>query len=120
MAEGLEPDEISLRVKRTQPETEVTVRVGRQATLAAFRELLAEASGVPAPQQRLIFRGRILADSSPAGVPLTLEALGLEDGHVLHLVTRAAEVAAAGALPVHRVAQNVSLGRARARRLRAV
>ncbi len=54
---------------------------------------------MPVNQQRLIFRGRVLADMTPEGVPCTLQALGLEDGHTLHMVTRAPEVAAAAGAP---------------------
>jgi hypothetical protein len=60
-----------------------------QLPLAEFRELLAAQAALPAAQQRLIFRGRVLSDAAPSGEPLTLEALGIEDGHTLHLVTRA-------------------------------
>ena len=63
-----------------------------QTLLSAFRELLAapEQSGVPVAQQRLTFRGHVLADVNPAGEPNSLQAVGVvEDGDTLHLVIRA-------------------------------
>jgi hypothetical protein len=65
-----------------------------QLPLSEFRERLAAESSLPAAQQRLIFRGRVLPDTSPTGEPLTLASLDIQDGHTLHLVTRAPAVAA--------------------------
>ena len=45
---------------------------------------------MPVAQQRLIFRGHVLADVNAAGEPNTLQAVGVvEDGDTLHLVIRA-------------------------------
>lgn len=45
---------------------------------------------MPVAQQRLIFRGAVLADNNAAGEPNTLQAVGVvEDGDTLHLVIRA-------------------------------
>ena len=55
-----------------------------QTTIAALKDLLADPTSTPAPSQRMIYRGRELADTS------TLAAAGVGDGHTLHLVQRQA------------------------------
>ncbi|KAG0459258.1 hypothetical protein HPP92_022386 [Vanilla planifolia] len=50
------------------------------ATVGDFKILLAEKCDVPAQQQRLIYKGRILKDEQ------TLESYGLESDHAIHLV----------------------------------
>jgi hypothetical protein len=80
-----------------------------QTLLSAFRELLAapEQSGVPVAQQRLIFRGHVLADVNAAGEPNTLQAVGVvEDGDTLHLVIRADVPPPAAPAPQARVNVN--------------
>ena len=110
------PATIAVRVRRIEPQVEYTLTVSpevrsrcvsplarggarasaaltarvTQTPLAAFRELLAEQSGVPVAQQRLIFRGQVLANVSASGAHNTLQACGVvEDGDTLHLVIRA-------------------------------
>lgn len=94
---GCQANEINLRVKRLEPEAEYVLRVAPTMEMSTFRERLEEVCSVPAAQQRLIFRGRVLSDLAATGEPLTLAGVGLEDGHTLHLVVRAREVAAAAA-----------------------
>ncbi|PKU67391.1 Ubiquitin [Dendrobium catenatum] len=50
------------------------------ATVGAFKTLLAEKSDIPMQQQRLIYKGQILKDEQ------TLESYGLESDHTVHLV----------------------------------
>lgn len=81
---------MTLRVRRTAPdEVEHSMSVLPTATLSYFKQQLSLVCGVPVEAMRLIFRGHILADRGPSGDALTLASHGLEDGHVIHLVTRA-------------------------------
>lgn len=60
--------------------SKVTVRSGLDSTVAAFKSLLAQNCDVPADQQRLIYKGRILKDDQ------TLESYGLQPDHTVHMV----------------------------------
>ncbi|WVZ57505.1 hypothetical protein U9M48_007884 [Paspalum notatum var. saurae] len=68
-----------------------TVRADLGATVGAFKEVVAGSCDVPAPQQRLIYKGRILKDEQ------TLESYGVETDHTIHLVRGVAPPAASGA-----------------------
>ncbi|CAK9199506.1 unnamed protein product [Sphagnum troendelagicum] len=50
------------------------------STVRDLKVLLVERSEIPADQQRLIYKGRVLKDDS------TLESYGLQDDHTIHLV----------------------------------
>ncbi|KAL6906459.1 hypothetical protein ACP4OV_004060 [Aristida adscensionis] len=67
-----------------------TVRADLGATVGAFKEVVAGSCDVPAPQQRLIYKGRILKDEQ------TLESYGVETDHTIHLVRGVAPPAASG------------------------
>ncbi|KAG2550798.1 hypothetical protein PVAP13_9KG315600 [Panicum virgatum] len=68
-----------------------TVQADLAATVGAFKEVVAGSCDVPAPQQRLIYKGRILKDEQ------TLESYGVETDHTIHLVRGVASPAASGA-----------------------
>ncbi|KAL5209777.1 hypothetical protein ABZP36_005400 [Zizania latifolia] len=53
-------------------------------TVDAFKAIVAESCDVPAPQQRLIYKGRILKDEQ------TLASYGVETDHTIHMVRGAA------------------------------
>uniref|UniRef100_A0A2P2LMV2 Scythe/bat3 n=1 Tax=Rhizophora mucronata TaxID=61149 RepID=A0A2P2LMV2_RHIMU len=57
-------------------------RVDRNMPVAVFKEKIADETGVPVGQQRLIFRGKVLKDEH------LLSEYQLENGHTLHLVVR--------------------------------
>lgn len=57
-----------------------SVQTALDAFVGAFKSLLSEKCDVPAEQQRLIYKGRILKDDQ------TLESYGLESDHTIHLV----------------------------------
>ncbi|XP_030522824.1 ubiquitin domain-containing protein DSK2b-like isoform X1 [Rhodamnia argentea] len=57
-----------------------TVKTGLDSTVEAFKAVLAQSCDVPADQQRLIYKGRILKDSE------TLESYGLQADHTVHMV----------------------------------
>ncbi|KAJ0969798.1 hypothetical protein J5N97_022675 [Dioscorea zingiberensis] len=59
-----------------------TFRVDKNMLIQSLKEKIAEATGIPAGQQRLIFRGKVLKDDH------ALSEYHLEDGHTLHLVVR--------------------------------
>ncbi|CAN6294434.1 unnamed protein product [Urochloa humidicola] len=67
-----------------------TVQADLAATVGAFKEVVAGSCDVPAPQQRLIYKGRILKDEQ------TLESYGVETDHTIHLVRGVASSAASG------------------------
>ncbi|XP_064992965.1 ubiquitin domain-containing protein DSK2a-like isoform X1 [Musa acuminata AAA Group] len=57
-----------------------SVQIALDSTVGAFKAALVEKCDVPAEQQRLIYKGRILKDEH------TLESYGLESDHTIHLV----------------------------------
>ncbi|KAJ7521042.1 hypothetical protein O6H91_19G036300 [Diphasiastrum complanatum] len=57
-----------------------SVQADLGSTVSAFKALLVEQSDVPADQQRLIYKGRVLKDEN------TLESYGLQSDHTVHLV----------------------------------
>ncbi|CAM6047912.1 unnamed protein product [Sphagnum compactum] len=59
-----------------------TIRVAKNVAVPALKEHLATVVGVPADNQRLICRGKVLKDDQ------LLSAYNVEDGHTLHLVAR--------------------------------
>ncbi|XP_058090636.1 ubiquitin domain-containing protein DSK2b-like isoform X2 [Magnolia sinica] len=61
-----------------------SVQTGLDATVGVFKGILAENCDVPAEQQRLIYKGRILKDEQ------TLESYGLQADHTVHMVRGAA------------------------------
>ncbi|CAN1134755.1 Ubiquitin domain-containing protein DSK2b [Linum perenne] len=60
--------------------TKFTVRTALESTVQAFKALLAQNCDVPAEQQRLIYKGRILKDDQ------TLVSYGLQADHTVHMV----------------------------------
>ncbi|KAJ7953216.1 Ubiquitin domain-containing protein [Quillaja saponaria] len=64
-----------------------SVQISLEATIGSFREVIAQNSDIPADQQRLIYKGRILKDDQ------TLQSYGLEADHTVHLVRGIATVA---------------------------
>ncbi|OAY65448.1 Ubiquitin domain-containing protein DSK2b [Ananas comosus] len=61
-----------------------SVQVDLEATVGAFKAVVAGSCDVPAEQQRLIYKGRILKDDQ------TLASYGVESDHTIHLVRGAA------------------------------
>lgn len=57
-----------------------SVRASLGSTVVAFKDLLAQNCDVPANQQRLIYKGRILKDDQ------TLDSYGLQADHTIHMV----------------------------------
>lgn len=57
-----------------------TVEADIAGTVAAFKQLLAPRCDIPADQQRLIYKGRILKDDN------SLQSYGLQSDHTIHLV----------------------------------
>ncbi|CAM8904607.1 unnamed protein product [Rhodiola kirilowii] len=58
----------------------MAVRAGLESTVGEFKELVAQNCDVPAAQQRLIYKGRILKDDQ------TLQSYGLQAEHTVHMV----------------------------------
>ena len=70
---------ISINVKTLSGKV-MSLIVDPEDTIQELKEYLEEKSGVPAAQQRLIFRGKQVADAK------TLAEYKVETGSVLHLV----------------------------------
>ncbi|KAM2219007.1 hypothetical protein TB2_017851 [Malus domestica] len=66
-----------------------TVQIGLESTVGSFKEVLSPKCDIPANQQRLIYKGRILKDDQ------TLQSYGLEADHTLHLVRASANTGVA-------------------------
>ncbi|KAE8719161.1 Ubiquitin domain-containing protein DSK2b [Hibiscus syriacus] len=60
--------------------TKFTVRTSLESTVGVFKSVLAQNCDVPADQQRLIYKGRILKDDQ------TLQSYGLQGDHTVHMV----------------------------------
>ncbi|GJJ79155.1 hypothetical protein EMPS_11514 [Entomortierella parvispora] len=75
---------ITLSVKTLESQTHA-VSLPPSETVLQLKERLAAMLEVPSPRQRLIFRGRVLADDK------ALTEYSLQDGHTIHLVTRPAD-----------------------------
>ncbi|XP_010548158.1 PREDICTED: ubiquitin domain-containing protein DSK2b-like isoform X2 [Tarenaya hassleriana] len=70
-----------------------TVRTCLDSTVGSFKALVAQNSDVPANQQRLIYKGRILKDDQ------TLLSCGLQGDHTVHMVRGSAPSSASPAVP---------------------
>ncbi|OAY57643.1 ubiquitin domain-containing protein DSK2a [Manihot esculenta] len=70
-----------------------SVGISLSSTVEAFKAVLAGKCDVPADQQRLIYKGRILKDDQ------TLHSYGLEADHTVHMVRGFAPAAAANTAP---------------------
>eukprot|EP00262_Sarcandra_glabra_P021397 TRINITY_DN903_c0_g2_i1.p1 TRINITY_DN903_c0_g2~~TRINITY_DN903_c0_g2_i1.p1 ORF type:complete len:538 (+),score=90.90 TRINITY_DN903_c0_g2_i1:224-1837(+) len=64
-----------------------SVRTSLESTVGSFKSVVADNCDIPADQQRLIYKGRILKDDQ------TLESYGLQGDHTVHLVRGAAPTA---------------------------
>ncbi|KAJ8501357.1 hypothetical protein OPV22_011909 [Ensete ventricosum] len=65
---------------RSSSGSKFSVQTALDSTVAALKASLVEKCNIPAEQQRLIYKGRILKDEQ------TLESYGLESDHTIHLV----------------------------------
>lgn len=68
----------TVHVKQGPNKWDITVEASE--TVAAFKKQIAEASSIPAENQRLIYSGKILKDDQ------TLESYKVQEDHVIHLV----------------------------------
>eukprot|EP00941_MAST-03F_sp_MAST-3F-sp1_P004991 g4991.t1 len=71
-----------VRVK-TNDDQRFTIDLPPQATVGMLKQLLAEASGVPALRQRVIYQGKMLTKSSEL-----LSTYKMEEGSWLHMIPR--------------------------------
>lgn len=75
--------EITVNIKCSNAD-KATIKVERNATVLDMKELIAGSLSVPAAQQRLIYKGRVLKDD------LTVEHYDIQDSHTVHMVKGAA------------------------------
>ncbi|KAL1563864.1 Ubiquitin domain-containing protein DSK2b [Salvia divinorum] len=71
-----------------------SVKTTLESTVAEFKGILAHNCDVPAEQQRLIYKGRILKDDQ------TLVSYGLQADHTIHMVRGSAAAAASSPAPI--------------------
>ncbi|KAG2703023.1 hypothetical protein I3843_06G110800 [Carya illinoinensis] len=76
---GEEEQVVAINV-RCSNGSKFTLRTSLESTVSAFKAVLAQNCDVPADQQRLIYKGRILKDDQ------TLESYGLQAEHTVHMV----------------------------------
>ncbi|XP_039684407.1 ubiquitin domain-containing protein DSK2b isoform X2 [Medicago truncatula] len=81
--------EVNINV-RCSNGTKYSVQVSLDSTVGSFKDLIARNCDIPAQQQRLIYKGRILKDDQ------TLQSYGLEADHAVHLVRSFAPTNASG------------------------
>lgn len=79
VSNGAEEGGVNVSV-RCSNGSKFTVKTSLDSTVAVFKEVLAQNCDVPADQQRLIYKGRILKDDQ------TLESYGLLADHTVHMV----------------------------------
>ncbi|KDP43753.1 hypothetical protein JCGZ_22380 [Jatropha curcas] len=87
---GSGAEEVTVNI-RCSNGSKFSVGISLSSTVEAFKAALSEKCDVPADQQRLIYKGRILKDDQ------TLQSYGLEADHTVHLVRGFAPAAAAAA-----------------------
>ncbi|KAG6712145.1 hypothetical protein I3842_05G089600 [Carya illinoinensis] len=77
---GVEEEQVVVINIRCSNGSKFTVRTSLKSSVSAFKAVLAQNCDVPADQQRLIYKGRILKDNQ------TLESYGLQAEHTIHMV----------------------------------
>ncbi|XP_072957609.1 ubiquitin domain-containing protein DSK2b-like isoform X1 [Typha angustifolia] len=76
---------------RSSNGSKFSVQTDLEATVGAFKAVVAGSCDVPVEQQRLIYKGRILKDEQ------TLASYGVESDHTIHLVRGAAPLTTSAA-----------------------
>jgi uncharacterized ubiquitin-like protein YukD len=77
-----EVEEISIKIKRTNNNSLIEVKVSKSATVLELKEVIQEKSGIDANRQSLVYKGKILADDR------TLSEYQVENDHTLILVEK--------------------------------
>ncbi|KAK9052087.1 hypothetical protein SSX86_028715 [Deinandra increscens subsp. villosa] len=90
LTQSVDSAEINLNI-RCSNGNKFSVRATLRSTILAFKDLLARNCDVPANQQRLIYKGRILKDDQ------TLDSYGLQADHTIHMVRGSAPAPTTGA-----------------------
>ncbi|RLN31289.1 hypothetical protein BBJ28_00018843 [Nothophytophthora sp. Chile5] len=89
---GLSDDSLHLRLKMLD-ERIFEVLAASSMSVADFRAKVALVTAIPAPRQRLIYRGKLMKDG------VALAAYDVQDGHTVHLVAKPAPSATSTATP---------------------
>ncbi|KAB2602563.1 ubiquitin domain-containing protein DSK2a-like [Pyrus ussuriensis x Pyrus communis] len=93
--EGEGGEQINIRCSNG---SKFSVRASLDSTVGGFKEVLAQNCDIPADQQRLIYKGRILKDDQ------TLSSYGLQADHTVHMVRAFAAPASTPAPPAAKAA----------------
>ncbi|XP_042002413.1 ubiquitin domain-containing protein DSK2b-like isoform X2 [Salvia splendens] len=86
-------EEVNVNI-RCSNGSKFSVKTNLESTVAEFKGVLAQNCDVPADQQRLIYKGRILKDDQ------TLVSYGLQADHTIHMVRGSAPASAPSPAPV--------------------
>ncbi|GER50199.1 ubiquitin family protein [Striga asiatica] len=79
-------EEVNINIRGSNG-SKFSVKTSLESTVAEFKGVLAQNCDVPAQQQRLIYKGRILKDDQ------TLASYGLQADHTIHMVRGSAPAA---------------------------
>jgi uncharacterized ubiquitin-like protein YukD len=82
--------EITIHIKCSNSD-KAEIHIDNSNTILNLKEQISDSLKVPATQQRLIYKGRVLKDD------LTIASYDIQDGHTVHMVKGAAASAAATA-----------------------
>ncbi|GER42389.1 ubiquitin family protein [Striga asiatica] len=85
-------DEVNVNIRGSNG-SKFSVKTSLESTVAEFKGVLAQSCDVPAQQQRLIYKGRILKDDQ------TLASYGLQADHTVHMVRGSAPAASPPSVP---------------------
>ncbi|XP_057769123.1 ubiquitin domain-containing protein DSK2b-like [Salvia miltiorrhiza] len=94
-------EEVNVNI-RCSNGSKFSVKTSLESTVAEFKGVLAQNCDVPAEQQRLIYKGRILKDDQ------TLVSYGLQADHTIHMVRGSAPAATSSPAPVPTGAGNTN------------
>ncbi|KAK6589791.1 DSK2 like with a ubiquitin domain [Cryptosporidium xiaoi] len=92
-------DDISL-IFKVSGGTQFTIDVPKNLTIREVKERVSEPSKIPCPNQRLIYKGRILKDSD------NLSDIKVESGHTMHLVRSGAHSDQSKSQPTSNATEN--------------
>lgn len=78
-----EVEEISIKIKRTNINTSIDIKIAKESTISELKEIIQEKSGIEPSRQTLVYKGKILVDNK------TLNEYSVDNDHSLILVEKA-------------------------------
>jgi ubiquilin len=77
-----ESEEVSIKIKRTNNNNLVEVKITKSANILELKKVIAEKSGIETNRQSLVYKGKILSDDK------TLNEYQVENDHTILLVEK--------------------------------